>query len=182
MSDRRTIAIVVILVTVLGMGVIGIILNVPRTDLLQVPPPSVPPGENPEIIISHGLEVWAEASYGQDFMPFIPREGPPFYTLIRVNVTNTGETTVSDFEAIRMTIYFDNTSVPLVTLNLTLVGDWQQIGPGENTVLVFTNSRDSIFSPTIDEGTELYGRILTRWGDGIESILTTPPSAVLFTH
>ncbi len=182
MSDRRIIAIVVILVTVLGMGVIGIILNVSRSDPLQVPPPSVPPGENPEIIISHGLEVWAEASYWQDFMPSVPEEGPPFYTVIRVNVTNTGETTVSDFEAIRMTIYFDNTNVSLVTLNLILVGDWPQIGPGENTVLVFTNNRDSIFSPTIDEGTELYGRVLTRWGDGIESILTTPPSAVLYTH
>lgn len=115
-------------------------------------------------------------------MPIVPGEGAPFYTAIRVNVTNTGDTTLDTFHAIRVTIYLYGTNMLLVTLNLTLVGEMRQIGPGDTTVLVFTNDRSSIFSPTIEEGTELYSRILTRCGDGIESILTAPPSAVDYTY
>ncbi|TFG98172.1 hypothetical protein E4H12_06805 [Candidatus Thorarchaeota archaeon] len=185
MSDRKSVAIIVILVTVLGMGVSMVVIGLIQflqSGPIQVPPPSLPPGEDPDIIVSHNLEIWAEAIYSQDFMPFIPEEGPPFNTIIWVNVTNTGNTTVSNFEAVRTTIYFHNNSMPLVTLNLIIVGDPAQIDPGESLILRFTNDRESIFSPTIDEGAVLYSRILTRWGDGIEEILTTPPSAVGYTH
>lgn len=181
-------AVIVILVTVLGIGAIGTILNLSLSGPLQVPPPLVLPTEIPDTIASHGLEVFAEAGYWQDFMPTIVEEGvsvegPPFYTAILVNITNNGNTTVSDFEAVRMTIYyFNNSNIALITFRLTLVGDSLQIGPGENIVLAFTNDRGSIFSPTIDEGTNLYSRILVSWGDGIEEILTTPPSALGYTH
>ena len=174
----------IILVTVLGLGVIGII-QFSQFGFFQVPPPSFPPGEDPDIIVSYDLEVWAEAMYWQDFMPIIGEEGPPFFIIIWVNITNTGNTTVSNFEAVRTTIYFHNNSMPLVTLNLILGGEWSewpQIGPGENIIIKFTNNRNNIFSPTIDEDTVLYSRILVRWGNGIQIILTTPPSPVLFTH
>ena len=170
----------IILVIVLGMGVYVSLSGIP-----QVPPPSFPPGENPDIIISHNLEVWAEAFYWQDFMPIVGSEVPPFFIIIWVNVTNTGNTTVSNFDAVRTTIYFHNNSMPLVTLNLILGGEWSewpQIGPGESIVLDFTNDRNSVFSPTIEKGAILYSRILIRWGYGIEEILTTPPSPVHYTH
>ncbi|TFH00550.1 MAG: hypothetical protein E4H14_19535 [Candidatus Thorarchaeota archaeon] len=115
-------------------------------------------------------------------MPFVPEEGPPFGTIIGVFVTNTGNTTVSNFEAVRTTIYFHNNSMPLVTLNLIFVGDSTQINQGESRILMFTHDRESIFSPNIEEGTVLYSRILIRWGDNIEEILTTAPSAVYFTY
>ena len=174
----------IILVTVLGLGVIGII-QFSQFGFFQVPPPSFPPGEDPDIIVSHDLEVWAEAMYWQDFMPSFSEEGPPFFIIIWVNVTNTGNTTVSNFEAVRTTIYFHNNSMPLVTLNLILGGEWSewpQIGPGESIVLEFTNDRSSVFSPIIEEDTLLYSLILIRWGVGIEGILTTPPSALGYTH
>ncbi len=177
MSNRRIVAAVIILVTVLGMGVYVSLSGIP-----QVPPPLSPPGENPDIIISNELELWAEAFYWQDFMPIVPEEGPPFFIRILVNVTNTGNTTVSDFDAIRTTIYFHNNSLPLVTLNLIIVGDPIQISPGESIVLEFTNDRNSVFSPTIEEGAVLYSRILIRWAGGLEGILTTPPSALGYTH
>ncbi|MHA1137438.1 MAG: hypothetical protein ACTSSE_13215 [Candidatus Thorarchaeota archaeon] len=184
MSYRKSMVIIIILVMVLGMGVSMIIvgfIQLLQSDPTQVPPPSFPPGEDPDIIVSHNLEVWAEAMYSQDFMPFVPAEGPPFGTIIWVNVTNTGNTTVNNFEAVRTTIYFHNNSMPLVTLNLIIVGDSKQIGPGESIILRFINDKESIFSPTIEEGTVFYSRILTRWGDNIEEVLTTPPSAVFFT-
>ncbi len=182
MLDRRFVATIAIVVTAIGVGAVGVVLNVSQTNPLQVPPPLSPPGDSVDTIVSHGLEACAEAVYWQDFMPMIPEEGPPFFTVVRVNVTNTGNATVSDLRAIRMTIYFDDSMVPLVTLNLTLVGDLPEIGPGENVVLEFTNSREQIYSPTIDEGTRLYSRVLVTWGDGIEMTLTTPPSPVLYTY
>ena len=160
----------------------GVVLNISQTNTLQVPPPLSPPGDSVDTVVSQGLEARAEAVYWQDFMPMIPEEGPPFFSVVHVNVTNTGNAAVSDFKAIRMTIYFDDSMVPLVTLNLTLVGDLPEIGPGENVVLEFTNSREQIYSPTIDESTRLYSRVLVIWSDGMEMILTTPPSPVLYTH
>jgi hypothetical protein len=180
MIDRKIAAIGIILVVVIGLGIVGVMLY-----SQSVPPPEEPPGEDPEIITVDGLEAWAEAIYWQDFMPAIPEEGPPFYTIIWVNVTNTGNITITNFHPVRVTIYFYNTSQVFVTLDLTsniqyLV--WPQIGPGESVVFEFTNVRDSIFSPTIEEGAALYSRVLATWESGSEMILTTPPSALLYTH
>lgn len=173
------------MITATGIGAFGIVLNLPDAALLQVPPPAVPPVDSIDTINSDGLELWAEAIYWQDFMPVIPEEGPPFFIVIRVNITNTGATTVTDFNAIRVTMYFNGTTTPFATLNLTIVGagpEWPQIAPGENVVLEFTNVRDSIFSPTIDEGTPLYSRVLVTWNSGAQEILTTAPSCVLYTY
>lgn len=105
--------------------------------------------------------------------------------ILWVNVTNIGNTTITNFESVRVTIYFYNTSMPLVTLNLISSVQyfvWPQIGPDESYVFEFTNSRENIFSPEIEEGAVLYSRVLTRWGNETEMILTTPPSALGYTH
>ena len=180
MIDRKIAAIGIILVVVIGLGIVGVMLY-----SYSVPPPEEPPGEEPEIVIKDGLEAWAEAIYWQDFMPAIPEEGPPFYTIIWVNVTNTGNTTITNFHPVRVTIYFYNTSQVFVTLDLTSNIQyfvWPQIGPGESAVFEFTNVRDTIFSLTIEEGAVLYSRVLATWESGSEMILTTPPSALLYTH
>ena len=185
MSAKKIIAISTILVAVIGLGVIGAGFFVPGYNPLQIPPPSEPPGEEPEANTQNGLEAWAEAIYWQDFMPGSSSENPPFYTVIWVNVTNTGSTTVTSFHAVRVTIYFYNTSLPLATLDLTSSIQyfvWPEIRPGETVSFEFTNVRDSVFSPTVEEDTLLYSRLLTRWENGSEMILTTPPSALLYTH
>jgi hypothetical protein len=181
LTDKRVIGFIVLIVTIIGLGVSGLILNV--FDPLQVPPPLFPPGEDPEIVITQELEAWAEAYYWQDFMPSFPEEGPPFYLIVWINVTNIGDSIVTDFEANRVTVYFYNTSMPLVTLNLhKVLSEWSEIGPGESFLIQLTNDRNSIFSPAIEEGAVLYSRVLTRWGNGSEMILTTPPSALVYTH
>jgi hypothetical protein len=180
MTDTRPIAIGVILVVVIGFGLIGALLY-----SNSIPPPTEPPGEVPEIVTKDGLEVWAEAIYWQDFMPAIPPEGPPFYTIIWLNVTNTGNTTITNFHAVRVTIYFNDTSQELATLDLTsnvLYFVWPEIKPRDSVVFEFTNVRDSIFSPTIEEGAALYSRVLATWESGAEMILTTPPSELSYTQ
>lgn len=187
MIDRKVIASILVVIVVSTVGVIWLSLGatLPESpESLEIPPPEQPPGNDPIIVTSGDLEIWAEADFWQDFMPAIPPEGPPFYTVIRINITNHGDTTHL-IDAHRITIYFNDSSVPLVTLNLTTVNQYfipPQIAPGENTMIEFTNIRDQIYSPTIDEGTGLYGRVLFVWGDGNSVYLTTPPSALLYTY
>ncbi|MHA2424911.1 MAG: hypothetical protein ACXAEF_08995 [Candidatus Thorarchaeota archaeon] len=180
MTDRKIVTIGIILVAVIGLGVVGVLIN----QSPQVPPSGEPPGDDSDIVKNDGLEAWAEAIYWQDFIPAIPEEGPPFYTSICVNVTNKGNTTVTNFYAGRVTIYFLNSMVPLATLDLMSNIQyfiWPLIRPGESVVFEFTNIRESIFSPSVEEGVVLYSRVLTGWGNGSEMILTTPPSALVYT-
>ncbi|MFW9976177.1 MAG: hypothetical protein ACFFDQ_12975 [Candidatus Thorarchaeota archaeon] len=179
MTDRRVLGIIVFVVgIVLGLSVARLYINLS----FQVPPPSHLPRADPEIIVTDELTAWARATYQQDFMPIIRPEGPPFFISVTVSVTNTGNSTISSFEVPRVTIYFNGTRIPLVTLNLRVVEpDTFEIGPNETIVVKLANNRETIFSPTIEEGTALYSRVLTRWGDGSEMILTTPPSRVCYT-
>ncbi|MFW9838746.1 MAG: hypothetical protein ACFFE7_14620, partial [Candidatus Thorarchaeota archaeon] len=118
MIGTKTTTIGVVLVVATGLMVVGVFINSSFSNPLQVPAPADSPGEEPEIITTNGLEAWGEAIYWQDFMPAIPEEGPPFYTVIRLNVTNRGNITVTNFHAVRVTIYFYSTNLPLVTLDL----------------------------------------------------------------
>ena len=179
MTDRRVLGIVVFVVcVVLGLGVARLFVNLS----FQVPPPSHLPGADPEIIVTDELTAWAKAEYWQDFMPIVGPEGPPFFVVVTVTVTNTGNSTISSFEVPRVTIYFNGTRIPLVTLNLRVVEpDTCEIGPNETIVVKLANDIETIFSPTIEEGTTLYSRVLTRWESGNEMILTTPPSKVFHT-
>jgi hypothetical protein len=185
MAAGKTTAIGIILVAVIGLGVVGVLINLSFSNPLQIPPPGEPPGDEMEPIVKDELQAWAEAVYWQDFMPMVPAEGPPFYTVIRINVTNTGITTVTNFHAVRVTIYFHNSSLPLVTLDITSTIQyliWPEVKPGASVEFEYTNVRDSIFSPTIEEGAVLYSRVLTRWENGSEMVLTTPPSELGYTH
>lgn len=185
MASRKTIAMGVVLVAVIGLGTGLILNNLLYSDPDQVPPPSDQPEEEPEIFFKDGLGAWANTTYWQDFMPEIPEEGPPFYTTVWVNVSNNGTITVNNFIAIQVTIYFYDTSCPLATLDLVssvVYFIWPEIRPGESVVFEFTNSRSSIFSPAIDEGTELYSKVLTIWGNESEMCLTTPPSELLYNQ
>jgi hypothetical protein len=179
--ERRVVAIIVGVVVIFGVGIMGILLNAAYLDPLRIPPPSIPPDEAVEKTTLDGIEVWAEASYWQDFMPSIPEEGPPFYAAVRVHIINTGNTTIADFNAFRMTIYYNGTIIPLVTLALVPVEDCPQINPGDNMVIEFTNSREQIYSPSINEGSGLYSCILATWSSGVDIILTTSPSALFYT-
>lgn len=185
MIGTKTTAFGIILVVITGLTAVGVLINSSFSDPLQVPPPVEPPGDEPEIVTKDGLEAWASTIYSQDFMPEIPEEGPPFYTVIWLNVTNKGNITVTNFHAVRVTIYFCNTNLPLVTLDLVSNIQyfvWPEIRPGKCADFEYINLRDTIFSPTIEEGTLLYSRILTQWENGGEMILTSPPSALFYTH
>ncbi|MDF1540956.1 MAG: hypothetical protein P1Q69_18820 [Candidatus Thorarchaeota archaeon] len=183
MIDKKAILTSILIVSIVGVGVVAVLLGDPS--IQQVPPPDTFPDNEIQIVSSGGLLIWAEAGYWQDFMPAVPPEGPPFYLVIKINITNIGDTTVTDLFAPRVTIYYNSTYQSLVTLNLTTVLRFfapLSISPGESTVVEFTNDRSTIFSPSIEEGTVLYSQVLFSWEGGNEAILTTAPNDLLFTH
>ncbi|MFX0108407.1 MAG: hypothetical protein ACFE7R_09000 [Candidatus Hodarchaeota archaeon] len=128
----------------------------------------------------------ATAVFWQDFMPSIPEEGPPFYLVLRVNVTNMGNGTIFGLDMPRVTVYFNNTFTPLHSFHIdpgvACCDDENAVPPGETLILEFTNRREAIFSPDLDEGTGLYARAVFIWETDGEAILTTPPNALSFTY
>ena len=154
MLDRRIVSAAVIFCAISGVLFISLYIQ----DLFQVlppeqvPPPESAPGLEPIVYRDGDVELWAEAEFSQDFMPAIPPEGPPFYTFIKINITNHGNSTISNLGASRATVYYNDTLDPLVTLNLTSAIQYfkeVEIRPGESRVMEFINDRSEIFSPTI---------------------------------
>lgn len=183
MHQRTLIASVMIVGIVVTVGTAFILLGM-NNALAQIPPPDTYPDNDLEVFQGESVEVTAEAIYSQNFMPIVDDDGPPFYVLVRINVTNTGDTTLETLNALRTTLYYNGTLTAFATLNLTLAVRTLlpiTVEPGESLMIEFINDRSEVFSPIIDEGTYLYARVLFQWDYG-KGILTTPPSDVLFTH
>ena len=47
-------------------------------------------------------------------------------------------------------------------------------------LIEFENNPSDIYSPTLDAGTLLYGRVLFGWSGTEETILTTAPAPLMF--
>lgn len=155
-------------------------ISVPSVD---VPPPTSPPTDVVDFYHVGGLWFNASAYYWQDFMPITPAEGPPFMFVIWVTVTNNGNSTAYNFTAVKATLYFAGTLKPLHTFALGRVDTGaNSTSPGSTIVMEFTNQRTEAFSPSLEEGTGLYARVLITWADSQEAVLTTPPSPVHFTY
>ena len=185
MADRRMIAVLVAVLVIGGVGLTAVYIGLMNTGLQPVSAPESPPGSVVDPITVDNLKLSAVAEFAQDHEPPIPSDGAPFYVVVTINITNVGTTNVTDFMAPRLTIYFNNTLTPLKTLALNISGDWPAwpvIGPGESVELDFTNLRDSVFSPSLDEGAGLYVAILVSWGDVSEAIIITPPSQLIFLY
>ena len=181
MADRRALAVMIMVVAT--VGITGVLFFYGSVDLLQVPPPNEPPTSDENVVTIGDVVLWAEAEYWQDFMPGDDPDNP-FYTLIRVNITNNGDSTIENLSALRVTIYYNGTVTPFVTLNLTqAMYTFVPIAvpPGESVIIEYTIDRSTVFSPIIDEGTGLYSQILFRWGNSQETILTTSPTELYFT-
>ena len=187
MLDKRLLAAITVVLVLGSVGVISFSLNMNTltTDSGHLSPPTTTPGTEPEVIIDDDVALWADAEFWQDFMPGIPPEGPPFYALIGVNITNNGDTTVTNIGIQQTTIFLYETGQPVVSLNMTTAAQYFapiEIRPGESVYIEFINLHDEIVSPTLEEDTMLYARVKFVWGDGNQQILTTPPAALYFTH
>ncbi len=185
MRIGRGITVAVIISIVIASGAAIFLLRGSSTGLEPVPPPDEPPSTVVEGITVGDLELVASAFFWQDFMPIVPAEGPPFYLVIRLNVTNIGNTTVFGLDVSRVTVYFNNLT-PMHTFGiqpgLTCCFDEFSVAPGQTEFLEFTNNRETIFSPEVAEGTGLFAQVLFTWDPDGQAILTTASVPLLYTH
>ncbi|MGY5853803.1 MAG: hypothetical protein RTU92_09575 [Candidatus Thorarchaeota archaeon] len=184
MPDQRLVAAVLVVLVLGGVGVLSYSLNALTLGSGHLPPATTAPGPDSEVITDGDVELWADSEFWQDFMPAVPPEGPPFYAVVGINITNNGDTKIVNIGVAQATVFFYDTGQPLASLNMTTVNYYFapiEIGPGESIYIEYINSRSEIYSPTLEEDTMLYARVLFVWGDGNQQILTTPPAALLFT-
>ncbi len=185
MPDRRLIAATLVVIVLGGVGMLSYSLTALTPGSGHLPPPTTTPGPDPEVVTNGDVVLWADGYFWQDFMPAVPPEGPPFYAVVGINITNNGDTTITNIGVVKATIFLNDTGQPLVTLNMTTVNQYFApitIAPGQSDYIEYINSRSEIFSPTLEEDIMLYARVLYVWGDGNQQILTTPPMALMYTY
>ncbi len=179
-QSRSLLALVIILVvTVAGTLVILSDFTSP------IAPPDAPPTGVVDPVIVDDLQLSITAYFWQDFMPDIPPEGPPFYLVLRVKATNLGNTTVLGLNVFAVTVYFGDSLNVLHTFKiepgLACCFDEFTVPPNRSELFEFTNDRETVFSPELDEGVILYARVQVVWDNG-ESIVTTAPAPLGFTY
>jgi hypothetical protein len=178
--SRGLSAMVIIVVVIVGGSLISLSDFTP-----PVAPPDEPPSESVESVIVDDLELSATAFFWQDFMPAVPSAGPPLYIVLRVNATNWGNTTVFGLNVRVVTVYFGDSFNVLHTFKiepgLSCCFDEFSVSPGNSEIFEFTNDRETIFSPSLDEDIGLYARINVEWDNG-EALVTTPLGFLSFTH
>ncbi|MFX1415306.1 MAG: hypothetical protein ACFFC0_00780 [Promethearchaeota archaeon] len=185
MRMERGIALVMMSILVVATATAFILGGTLFGGLDPVPPPDDPPSEVVDSITVDGLGLAASAFFWQDFMPSIPPEGPPFYLVIRVNVTNNGTSAVFGLDVSRVSVYFNNLSL-LYTFEIepavSCCSDEFSVAPGHTEIFEFTNNRETVFSPDLAEDTKLFAQVLLIWDSNGQAILTTPLVPLLYTH
>ncbi|MFW9861470.1 MAG: hypothetical protein ACFFEX_07290 [Candidatus Thorarchaeota archaeon] len=181
MKLSRVVYAFIVVLVVLVAGSIVILSNF----TLPVAPPDEPPSQGVEPVIVDDFELTATAYFWQDFMPEIPPEGPPFYLVIRLNATNHANTTVFGLNVRAVTVYFGGSRNVLHTFKiqpgLTCCFDEFTVSSNSSQLIQFTNDRETIYSPDLEEGIDLYARIHVVWDNG-EALITTPPGPLGFTY
>ncbi len=155
-----------------------------KTDLLEIPPAERFPQEKDSVFVINDIKFKISPYFWQDFMPLVPPEGPPFYLNFKIEVQNLAGRPMRDFSAIIATLYYFDTQNLFHSFKLIPTASTQPeetILPQEKRTLIYTNDRNEIFSPRIEQGTKLYARIAVRW-DGEQHLLTSPPASVAYTY
>jgi hypothetical protein len=181
MNKARGIIVVAIIVVILASGSLVFISGITP----QVIPPQQPPVGEVEPILADDLQLVASVYIWQDFLLLEPHEKPPLNFIIRVNVTNLGNSTVFGLNVPKVTLYYGESFTSLNTFmtspGLSCCFDEFSIAPGNTEIFQFTNDRETIFSPELEEGTVFYTRLLVEWDPDNEAVLTTAPVPLDFT-
>lgn len=157
---------------------------IPENNVAQVPPPLTFPQEKDSVMVIDDVKFTISSYLWQDFMPMIPPDGPPFYLNLEIEIQNNSGKEIRDFSALMITLYYPDTQTIFHDFKLIPAANTKPeeiILPQERRTLSYTNEREEIFSPQIEKGIKLYGRIMVKW-NGKEYLLTSPPQEVIFTY
>jgi len=156
----------------------------PESDLAEILPQERCPQEGDSVVVTDGVKITVTPYFWQDFMPTIPPGGPPFFLCFGIKVKNYAGKPLRGFTALIATLYYPDTQKVFHTFQLVPDAGTrteETFLPGEEKTLSYTNDRKRVFSPHIEQGTKLYGRIMVKW-NGKTCLLSSPPAGVVFTY
>jgi len=180
-KQRTVIGIVLTAFVVLTIGVLYLQLpNLPNIfptgtteplPILDPVPPSLQPPENStdyETISVGSLILNATG----DISGMIPHSGPiDFHLNLIVNATNNGTGDITDFHAIKVSLYYLDAGL-FYTFGLTPDTNFT-ISAGQSVTLAFHNNITRI-STSFNYASPVYARVLVSFDTNQECILTTP--------
>jgi hypothetical protein len=147
----------------------------PSNPILPVPASDTPPYDFEPVDTIHAgsltLNATANATGG------IPHQGPMTFRMILVmNVTNTGSEDITDFHAVKVSVY--NTDNDLFYTFGFLDDSNVTILAGESVSLSYRNNQTRVEFPF--EPLRIYARVLVTFDENREVIVTTPLIEAIF--
>ena len=173
MSTEKQRTIIGVLFTGFLILTMGIVLFVSQPDtyplLDPIPPCDIPPSSYDIVeTIQAGTLLLNATAYSTGFLP---HQGPITFLLnLTINITNTGNNSVTNFQAIKMSAY---TTDSVLFYTFSLRPDWNATIPaGETVTLNYLNEPTRI--DTLIRPREVYGRVLVTFAINELAIITTP--------
>ncbi|MHA1964137.1 MAG: hypothetical protein ACXACG_02860 [Candidatus Thorarchaeota archaeon] len=146
----------------------------PGESLPHLPAPGEIPSEQVEPVVMGNLTLSATGG----FYTMRPHQGPATFSLnLYILVNNTGSTAVDDFQAVKVTLFYEN-ATPVYTFGTEPEGN-STIPSGSILNLEYKNDRDMIDLPSdLFDTWQVFARVLVTFDGNIEVILTTPMTSM----
>ncbi|NHJ14086.1 MAG: hypothetical protein EAX95_10450 [Candidatus Thorarchaeota archaeon] len=138
-----------------------------------VPPADPVPGVQPFNVTVDGLNISAEGT----FQLYMLHAGNRYFLRIEIRVTNTNLDPVTDFNATKASVYFQDSEF-FYTFGL-LTESNTTIGAQSSGQLQYSNDRRMPNPPTLIGSYFQYARIHVTTGEGLEFVLTTSLASLL---
>lgn len=172
MSNRNQRTIIGVVFTGFLILTMGIILYTIQSDTNPILDP-VPPCDIPPQIYSVIEPIQAgnlNLSASANATGMMPHQGPIVFVLsLRINITNTGNESIGNFQAIKISLY---TFESELFYTFSLQPDWNAtISAGESMTLIYRNEPTRIDTLIRPFGT--YGRVLVTFDVNELAIITT---------
>lgn len=178
-TQRTIIGIVITGFVVLTIGVLylqlpslpGNISIIGPPTLLEPVPPSEDPPENSTDIETITVESLTLNATGY-ISGMIPHSGPiTFHVYLTINITNNGIENVTDFHAIKMSLYYPSSGL-FYTFSFSSASNFTILA-GESLTLILAN-KETLLDTSFSIGSFVYARVLVSFDTNQECILTTP--------
>lgn len=181
MEQKRAGYILVALICI-GFIILGILMRfypiVPDEPILppldSLPPADETPSDELIPVTVGNITFSAQA----EFFMMLPHRPPNHFSFdLTINVTNEGSSSLSNFDAVKASVFFQNNSL-LYTFGL-IPSDNYSIATGEKRVLNYENDRKMPVVLSALQFEHLYLRVLILYNSSEEVIITTPLTNIL---
>ena len=180
--NQKRIAYFLVALICIGFVIVGILVRfyplVPNEPTLPLLEPLPPADETPcEEIVPFKIDNFTFSAQSKFFM-MLPHRPPNHFSFdLVINVTNEDSSSLSNFDAVKATVFFQNNSL-LYTFGLTPLENYS-IDAGEVRVLNYENDRNMPIVLSKLQFELLYLRVLVMYNSSEEVIITTPLTSIL---